>query len=138
MEKHVKVLGAVYIALGALGLVAAVLLLLVFGGILGLAAASSNGGADAVFGLSLLAATSVAVCAAALLLSVPAMIVGWGLLTLRAWAWLAGVILSVLMVVNFPLGTLVAIYGLIVLLHEDSGRVLGRRIPRAGAGEVSV
>ena len=138
MEKHVRVLGAVYIALGALGLVAAVVLLLVFGGILGLAAASSNGGADAALGMSLLAATAVAVLAAALVLSVPAMIIGWGLLTLRTWAWLAGVILSVLMVVNFPLGTLVAIYGLIVLLNEDSGRVLGRRIPGAGPGEVSV
>ena len=43
-----------------------------------------------------------------------------------------------LMMVNSPLGTLVAIHGLLVLLHEDSGRVLRRRIPRAGPGEVSV
>jgi hypothetical protein len=130
MEMHVKVLGAVYVALGALGLVATVVLVVLFGGIFGLAAASSAGGPDAAVGMSMLALGGVLVLGAALVLSVPALVVGWGLLTLRTWAWLAGIVLSVLMVMNFPFGTLVAVYGLVVLLHEDSQRLLGRAVRR--------
>lgn len=126
MERHVRVLGALYVALGALGVAGAIVLTLVFGGIFGVAAASSGGGPDAALGMSVLALAGVLLLGAALVLSVPAIIVGWGLLTLRAWAWLAGIVLSVLMVVNFPFGTIVAAYGLIVLLNEDSERVLGR------------
>ena len=39
MDTHVKVLGVLHIALGALGLIGALLLILVFGGVAGIVAA---------------------------------------------------------------------------------------------------
>lgn len=123
MHTHVRVLGAVYVALGAIGLVATVVLAVIFGGLAGVANASALGD---TLGFRLGALASVVIILAAIVLSVPAIIVGWGLLRFRPWAWVAGLLLTVLMLVHFPFGTLVAVYGFFILLNDEVARLFGR------------
>jgi uncharacterized membrane protein len=64
--------------------------------------------------------TGLAFTAWLLLLSIPAIVCGWGLLKMRRWARLLGIVLSVLTVFQFPLGTIVGVYALWVLFQRDT------------------
>jgi len=55
-------------------------------------------------------------------LSLPSIIGGWGLMNFRPWARILVIILSVLHLFNFPFGTALGVYGLWVLLG-DPGRL---------------
>lgn len=121
METHVKVLGALQIILGAFGVMAALLLFFVFGGLAGLIGVSGEEGAEIAAPIVGLVGTFVV--GFILLLSVPGIIVGVGLLKFRPWARILGIILSILMLVHFPLGTVVSIYGLWVLLTGETEKL---------------
>jgi hypothetical protein len=54
------------------------------------------------------------------LLAIPGIISGIGLLKYRNWARALGIILAVLNLFNFPVGTAVGLYALIVLLNDES------------------
>lgn len=55
-----------------------------------------------------------------LLLMVPCIITGVALLNFKPWARTAGTVLSIIEMVNFPLGTIVGVYGLWVLMSSDA------------------
>jgi hypothetical protein len=126
MDMHVKVLGAAYIVLGAIGLVAALVVTAVFG-VFGVASLTAPHAAP---GLRFIAIAGLAALTGALVLSLPAILIGWGLLTLRPWGWIAGLVLTALMLLHFPFGTMVAMYGLFVLLTDDAARLFGRVVTR--------
>ena len=125
METHVKVLGALQIILGAFGVMAALLLFFVFGGLAGLVGATAEEGAE--IAVPILALVGSFVVGFVLLLSVPGIIVGIGLLKFRPWARILGIILSILMLVHFPLGTVVSIYGLWVLLTGETEKLFAAK-----------
>ena len=56
----------------------------------------------------------------ALTLSVPGIIGGWGLLKRRSWARVLMIVLSALHLINIPFGTVLAVYGLWVLLSDQT------------------
>jgi hypothetical protein len=58
------------------------------------------------------------------LLSVPALVGGWGLLKRRPWARMLVLIVSFLNILNFPLGTLVGGYSIWVLMSDESRHIL--------------
>ena len=119
MEGHVKTLGILHIAFGALGVVGALVVLLIFGG----AAALVNMNApelDAEIAASIIGIAGGAIALLVLVLSVPGIIVGVGLYGLRPWARIFGVVISALDIVNVPIGTAIGIYGLWVLLHNQT------------------
>ncbi len=64
---------------------------------------------------------------AMLVLMVPCIALGLALLGLKEWARTPGIILSILEMVNAPLGTVVGLYGIWVLLSEDADMVFTRR-----------
>ncbi len=115
MRDHIKILGWLYVAGGALML----LLGFFFGSLFGVAGLLSGNGDGAILG-GIGAALAVFIS----LLGVPSLICGWGLLTLKRWSRVFGIVMSVLQVANFPLGTLMGGYGLWVLLNDDARRVL--------------
>ncbi len=129
METHVKVLAVLQIALGALGIVGAVLVMVVFGGLAGLAVASQEPGSEVA--APLLGLIGVAIVTVLLVLSIPAVILGAGLLKFRPWARILGIILSILLLLHFPLGTVVGVYGLWVLLTRETETLFAAR---AGGG----
>ena len=53
------------------------------------------------------------------LLAVANVVVGWGLWRLRPWARPSAMVLAVLRLVNFPLGTLIGAVSIWYLLRED-------------------
>jgi hypothetical protein len=123
MDTHVKVLGVLQIALGALSLFGAVVLTLVFVG--GFSAVRISGDPDATFALPLIGITGVALVGFLLLLSLPGIITGIGLLRLRPWARIAGIVLSILGLMAIPFGTVIGVYGLWVLFSKDTERLFG-------------
>ena len=57
------------------------------------------------------------------MLSLPGIITGIGLLRLRPWARIAGIVLSILGLMAMPIGTIVGVYGLWVLFSKDTERL---------------
>lgn len=127
MITHVKVVGALFIALGALGLMAALAVAAGMGlsaGIVGIAADP----VDAEIAQPILAIIGTAVTAFLLVVSLPGIIVGWGLLTFKPWARILGIVLAALNLINIPVGTAVGIYALWVLFHSDTERLFNPAI----------
>ena len=121
MNTHVKVLAALQIAFGAFGLLLAVLLVFVFGGAAGIVGAS--GDPDASFAVPIIGLTGMALVGFLSLTSVPSVIIGIGLLRLRPWARIAGIVVSIVSLVMFPFGTVLGVYGLWVLFSKDTERL---------------
>lgn len=115
METHIKVVGWLYIILGGLGILAAGLLfLIVFG-------SGLISGDRTAIGVTFIVAATIAVLL--LVLSVPGIIAGFGLLKYKPWARILALILGVLNLPGFPLGTLLGIYTLYALLDEEGARL---------------
>ena len=119
MATHVKVLGAIYVAVGALGIVTALIATIVFGGAAGLVGTAAAG-EDAAVAVPAIRLVGAVVLIIALVLSVPSVVIGWGLLRFRAWARIAGIVLSLAAVVVIPIGTVVGAYGLWVLFSPTT------------------
>ena len=83
MRDHVKILGVLNIIMGCLGALAGVVVLIVFGGLAGLAGASagpwSNDSSGAV-AAPILAVIGFCIAVFVLLLALPSILGGWGLL----------------------------------------------------------
>lgn len=121
MDTHVKVLGVLEIAMSSFGLLGAVVLMLVFGGAMGVVGAS--GDSDAAFALPIIGITGMALVSFLLVLSVPGLIVGIGLLKRRPWARIAGIVMSILGMMAVPFGTALGVYGLWVLFSKETERL---------------
>lgn len=128
MTTHVKVVGALFIAIGALGLLVAVFVMATMGlsaGLVGIAADP----VDAEIAQPILAVIGAAVTVFLLVLSVPGIVVGWGLLNYRPWARIAGIVLAVLNLLNIPFGTALGIYALWVLFNSETERLFTSPVP---------
>ena len=120
MDTHVKVLGVLHIAMGALGLIGALLLILVFGGAAGIVGAS--GEPEAAIAVPIIGITGTAVVVFVVALSLPGVIIGIGLVQFRSWARIGGLVLSIFDLIWIPFGTILGVYGLWVLLSKDTER----------------
>lgn len=112
MEQHIRIVAILYIVWGVIGLVVAALVLLsgVAGGLM-----SQEPDAALAAGTC---GTVVAVIIA--VLSLPNLLAGFGLQKRKEWARILTIILSVLNLFQFPLGTALGVYGLWALLNEQS------------------
>ncbi len=118
MQTHVKVLGVLHIVVSCLSLLAAILMVVIFGGVAGIVGAS--GDPDAALAVPIIGAVGVFVVVFMLVTSLPGLIVGIGLLKFRSWARIFGIVISVLELFFIPFGTALGIYGLWVLLSKDT------------------
>ena len=121
MDTHVKVLGALQIALGALGLFGALVLTFVFGG--AASAVGASGDADVRVALPIIGITGMALVTILAAMSLPSVVIGVGLIRLRPWARVAGMVISILSLMMIPFGTIVGVYGLWVLFSKDTERL---------------
>jgi hypothetical protein len=122
MDTHVKVLAVLYILLSALGLCFALLIFFALGtaaSIVGMSAPPE----DAAIAVPILGMGATAVGIFMLLLSLPGFVTGWGLLKLRPWARVLGIVLAAISLINFPVGTAIGVYGLWVLLTRETERL---------------
>lgn len=125
MNTHVKILGALYLAVSALSLLAALFILLAAGGAAGIVGTAADPG-DAAVAIPIIGLAGSAVALVLLVLALPGLAAGWGLLSYKPWSRVLGIVLSVLNLLNFPIGTVLGIYGLWVLLNKDTERLFTR------------
>jgi hypothetical protein len=130
MHTHIKVLGWLHVIFGILGVLMGLVGLAFFGGIAGMIGMSGPTGDDAV-AIPIMGALGGIIMLIALVISIPGIIVGWGLITYKSWARVLGIILSALHLLNFPFGTAVGIYGLWVLLNDQTRAILEGGAPPA-------
>jgi hypothetical protein len=122
MNTHVKVLGVLYIALSTLGLMLALFMGLIFGtatGVVGMNADSR----DAAIALPIIGLAGTMLVVFLVALALPGLVAGVGLLQLRPWGRILGIVVAILHLIHIPFGTLVGIYGLWVLLNKDTERL---------------
>ena len=55
--------------------------------------------------------------------SLPALIIGYGLYQLQPWSRIAGIVLSIVSLLWFPIGTALGVYGLWVLFSAEGQRL---------------
>jgi hypothetical protein len=123
MAQHVKILGTLHIVLGALGAFAAVVVLMIFGGLSAFVHMSDR---STDLPGPILGIIGILVFIALLVLSLPGLIIGIGLVQFRPWARIAGIVVSAFDLLGFPFHTALGIYGLWVLLNPETERMFAR------------
>lgn len=117
MDKHLTLLGVLYIALGALGVLLAVFLFLAIAG----------GGWISQDPTAMAITSSVGAIVAAffLVLSLPMIAAGAGLMRRRPWARILALVLGVANLLVVPIGTALGIYTIWVLLNDQTLPLFG-------------
>lgn len=112
MEKHVTLVAIINIVFGAIGLLVGLFLfmVLIFGGLI-----SGDSEAAAITGI-----VGTTLCGFFMILSIPEFIGGIGLLKRKGWARILVLIISILDLINIPIGTMIGIYSIWVLLNDKT------------------
>ncbi|HOK46637.1 MAG TPA: hypothetical protein PLA43_19950 [Bryobacteraceae bacterium] len=116
MTKHVRILATLHIIFGSLGILAAVAVVLLFGGVAGVL--KFSGDPDAAVAVPILGLIGGVFLFFTAILAISGIVAGLGLLQYREWARILTIVLSALHLVNVPFGTALGVYGLSVLLQD--------------------
>ena len=108
VQQHITVLGWLYIVGHALFLIVGGFVFLLLTGI-GL----GSGDAEAV---RILPIVGISIGLLLVALPLPGLAAGYGLLTHKPWARILALVVGVLSLLNFPLGTIIGIYTFLVLM----------------------
>ncbi|HEY0143251.1 MAG TPA: hypothetical protein VGF48_20325 [Thermoanaerobaculia bacterium] len=122
MQQHIKILSIVFYIFGALGLLGALFMLLGGAGLATMIAAQDTGGDAAGAFAAGGCMTGVAVLIA--LLSLPTILAGWGLSKRKSWARILTIIIAILNLPGFPLGTALGVYALWVMFNDETKALL--------------
>jgi len=119
MQTHISVLGWLYIALNALMALIALFLFILLAGI-GVAVNEP----EAAMILSIVGFVAGAFL---IILALPGIIGGIGLLKRKGWARILVLILGCLNLVNFPIGTALGVYTIWALIQEDAEEIFANK-----------
>jgi hypothetical protein len=119
MQTHVKVLAVLFIVFSALLLMAALAIMVVFGGAAGIVGTAAEG-EDAAVALPIIGLTATLVTTFFLVLALPGLVAGFGLLSTKPWARILAIVLCALNLIQVPFGTILGAYGLWVLLNKET------------------
>jgi len=128
MQQHIKILAILHIIFGGLGLFAALIVLLVFGGLAGIVH-MSDASPDAALGGAVVGLIGAVIVGIVMVISLPGLIAGIGLLTFQPWARILTIVLSVIELPGFPFHTALGIYGLWALLSNEGAALFNRPAP---------
>lgn len=113
LEKHVHILGWLYIVMNALTIVGAAI-----AGFMMMGVGVLSGEAEA---MGVLFIMGMVIGAIMLFVSIPGILAGWGLLQEKNWARILALVLGCLNILSFPVGTAVGAYTLwVLLIHDES------------------
>jgi hypothetical protein len=131
MERHIKILGVLNIVWGAMGALTGLLLLVIFGGAFGIVGTALHQ-TEATAAWPIVAAVGGVVAGAItiylLIVSIPSIVAGFGLLNFKPWARIVGIVVSALHLIHIPFGTALGIYGLWVLVSRETESYFDGRI----------
>jgi len=122
VETHVKVLAILHIVFSSLCLVAALIILLATGAVTSIVGTAADP-SDAQIAIPFIRLGGGAAAFFLIALGVPGLVVGVGLLKLRPWARILGIVISALDLTHIPFGTALGIYGLWVLFNRETERL---------------
>lgn len=116
MIRHIKIVGTLHIVLGILGVLGAFIIYMAIsiGGII-------SGDATAI---SITQLVGISVGSFILLLSLPGIIGGLGILKYKYWAKILLLVVGFLNLLNFPLGTALGVYTIWVLMNSGIDSVI--------------
>lgn len=123
MEQHIKVLSVLFIILGILGAVAAVAFLVLGAGSVATILAQDDSN-EARVGAAWVGGAITFVAALFGIMAIPSIIAGWGLSQHKSWARILTIILAILSLPQFPVGTAIGVYALVILFNDESKRIL--------------
>ena len=119
MAQHVRILGILHIIYGSIGVVIGLIVFLVLGGIAGLVGATDHS-EDSALAIPILGGIGTLVFVILLAISLPGIIVGFGLLHFKSWARILTLVLSAFELFSIPFGTALGIYGFWALLKPET------------------
>jgi hypothetical protein len=120
MTKHTQIVAALHIALGALSLLGAIVVFVVFGMAGSIVISQGQHQAAGILGI-----IAVALDIFLGALGLPGIIGGWALLSGRSWGRPLVLVLGALHLINIPLGTALGIYTIWALVREPVPRLPG-------------
>jgi hypothetical protein len=126
MEQHVKILATLNIILSLLGIVGAVVILAVFGGLSSMVSMSTVENPDARIAAPVVGIIGGIIGLFVLAISIPGLVAGLGLLQFKEWARILGIVISALNLLQIPFGTALGVYGLWVLLSNETAQLFRR------------
>ncbi len=112
MEKHINVVAALQIGYSILGLIIGIVFFVLFHFI-----GDFVDDHDANFVLSIIANVVMVMVT---ILSIPGIIAGFGLFKRKEWARILTLIISVLNLLSFPIGTAVGVYSIWALVQTEN------------------
>jgi len=116
MQQHINIIGWLYIAFGALGVLVGGFVFLA-AGIAG-AASGEAGAAVTAGGVGFFVALILAV------MSLPSIIGGWGLLKRKPWSRMLVIVLGAISLLSIPIGTILGAYTLWALTKPEAQNLL--------------
>ena len=120
MSTHIKNIGWLHIIFGLFGILTAFAL---FGG--GMLGGAFTGSVKGMVGMGLLGTFAGVIVAA---LAIPGLIAGYGLLKYYEWARILMIVIAVLELIRFPLGTVLGVYTLWALLNAEGAALFKRPV----------
>jgi hypothetical protein len=115
LQMHITILGWIQVVSGALLLVVGGFVLLLLSGI-GFASGDPTA-------MAILSVVGTSVGFLMLLLALPSLLAGYGLLKGKSWGRFLAIVVGILGIFNFPVGTLIGAYTLWVLLQDDAAAI---------------
>lgn len=117
MKTHIKVVGWLYIIFSIMGLLSAAII------VLAVAGGGWISGNELALRITVLVAAILG--SVIVLFSLPGLIVGAGLLAMKAWARILAIVLGLLNLLIVPVGTVFGVYTLYVMLDKETEALLG-------------
>lgn len=124
METHVKIIAVLHIILGGMGVFAAAVVLVLMGG---WAAFESNQANVEAGTVPIISGAVGFIFLVLILLWLPGIIGGVGLLRLAPWSRVFMIVISALDLLSFPFGTALGVYGLWALTQPQTKALLASR-----------
>jgi hypothetical protein len=112
MRTHVRVIGVIHLVMASGLVIAAMIVALAIGG-----GGLLSGDARTI---GITTTTALGINVVLLSLAAPGLFTGFGLLGLRPWARVLAIVLGVIHLPGFPMGTAFGVYSLWALTHADS------------------
>ena len=118
MRQHVPILGWCFVVYHAILALVGICV-----GVLVAGAGAISGEREAMF---ITGTVGIFVAGLLLLLSLPGIITGFGILKYRPWARILAIILGVLHLLSFPFGTALGVYTLVVMTNAETAVLFGQ------------
>ena len=126
MKTHIQIVAVLHIALGALSLLGAIAVFASLGLAGGIVISQGEHEAAGILGI-----IAIVIGGFLAVLALPGIIGGWALYAGRSWGRPVVLVLGILHLLNFPLGTALGVYTIWALLYESQAQASTPSTPQS-------